>query len=402
MKRRRFLQTAAGMTAAGLAAAAGLGAAPAPAIRRYRTLGRTGLQVSDLCLGSYGGIVPRVVDRAYDLGVTYFDTAPDYRGDGARSEESIGRVFGQPSKRDRVALATRMCAPRNDPTRGPAGTRAEAIVVGVEDSLRRLRTDRIDVLLAHGVGELGDDDLLEAFARLKKAGKARFLGMGCHGPRDLVATVARAVDSGHYDMVQVAYNFFAGTGFNFRADGLDEVFARALATGVGVLAMKTRAGARPEDAAAVEAEGEVFAHACFRWVWSHPAVAGILVTASTLEELDLFAAASGQSLGRRDEDLLRRYAAAAAASTCHIGCGDCLDACPHGVEIPTVLRYQIYCDSYGATAAARRAYAALPDGARPDACATCAAPCAGCCLWGVDIPRRLLEARGQLDVIHTA
>ncbi len=403
MERRDFIKVA------GLGVTAGLGGwawagEDQPRIRRYRPLGRTGLQISDISLGSYGGLSPRVIERALGLGINYFDTAPDYRGEGVVSEESLGKVFASPEKRDKVALATKMCAGRNYPAHWPRGTPVDQIVQGVEESLKRLRTDRIDVLLLHGVGELEDGDqerikdsaALEAFARLKKAGKARFLGMGCHGPRQMVQTVEWAVDSGQYDLVQVAYNFFAGTDFSFRDQGLDRVIAKAGEKGVGVIAMKTRAGAGPEQVAGLESGAAPFSHACFKWVLANPHVSGLLVTVRNAEELDEFAAASGLSYRPPDARVLAEYAAAYRQGTCRIGCGDCLDHCPHGVAVPTLMRYRLYHEAYGAGESARAAYAELPIAMQPNLCATCAAPCAAACAHGVDIRGMMVQTRALL------
>ena len=405
MDRRRFLQTTGAGALAGLTGVAWGQEEKSPRIARYRPLGRTGIEMSDISLGSYGGISPRLIARAFDLGINYFDTAPDYRGNGIASEESIGAVFHVPSLREKVAIATKMCAPRNYPAHWPLHTPAAKIISGVEGSLKRLRTDYIDVLLVHGVGELEDGDtervkdteLLEAFTRMKKTGKARFLGMGCHGPRKMVETVEWVVDSGHYDVVQVAYNFFNGTGFNFRQDGLDGVLEKAHQKGVGVIAMKTQAGAKPEDVARITADGTQFSHACFEGVLSNPHVSGILTTVGNREQLEEFTAGSGKRMGFGDKQLLREYASLYGSASCRIGCGDCLDACPHQVAIPTVLRYQLYHDVYDRPEVARRAYERLPVANRPVDCAGCAAPCASSCSHGVDIPGMLLEAKGKLD-----
>jgi predicted aldo/keto reductase-like oxidoreductase len=404
MDRRAFLKATGAGAVASVVGAAWAQENP-PRIQRYRLLGRTGIEMSDISLGSYGGLSPRIIERAFALGVTYFDTAPDYRGNGLVSEESIGKVFRASSKRQQVAIATKMCAARNYPAHWPRGTQAEQITRGVEESLKRLQTDRIDVLLLHGVGELEEGDqervkdaeALEAFRRLKEAGKARFLGMGCHGPRDMVKTVEWAIDSGHYDVVQVAYNFFNGTSFNFRHHGLDRVLQKAHDQGVGVIAMKTRAGASEEDVARLTADGANFSHACFNWVMANPHVAGLLVTVRNVQEVEEYVAGSGQSMGMEDERLLREYAALFGRGSCRIGCGACLDHCPQGVAIPTVLRYQMYHDAYHAPQSARQAYAALPQSMRPLGCAECAAPCLAGCPHGVDIKGMLTRARASLE-----
>ena len=102
MDRRRFLGVGAGLTAglAGLGPRAGVGARP-PRIRRYVTLGATGLQVSDISFGSSRSSDPRLVHHAAERGVTYFDTAESYRG--GRAEEAIGEALH--GRRDRFVIA---------------------------------------------------------------------------------------------------------------------------------------------------------------------------------------------------------------------------------------------------------------------------------------------------------
>jgi len=405
MDRRKFLKTGGAGALAGLTGIAWGQEEALPRIRRYRRLGRTGIEMSDISLGSYGGISPGLIARAFDLGVNYFDTAPDYRGNGLVSEESIGAFFHVSSRRQQVAIATKMCAARNYPAHWPLHTPTKHIIAGVEDSLRRLRTDYADVLLLHGVGELGDGDterikdpeVLEAFAQLRKAGKARFLGMGCHGPRKMAESVEWAVDSGHYDVVQVAYNFFSGTSFNFRQEGLDRVLEKARQQDVGVIAMKAQAGAKPEDVARITRDGTQFSHACFKWVLSSPNISGILVTVKNFRQLEEYVSGSGQPVGLENGRLLRQYVAAFGSASCRIGCGACLHACPHQVEIPTVLRYQVYHDAYGARETARQAYASLSPARQPLACASCSAPCASSCPHGLDVRSLLLQARNSLD-----
>ena len=258
MNRRQFIASLGGATGAALLQPP---AEAAPQhIRKYRVLGKTGIRVSDIMLGSYGGIAPQVGARAVELGINYFDTAPDYRGNLV-SEEVIGQVIQRMKARNRVTLATKMCQPINYPGHMRKGTPVNKIVEGVEGSLKRLQTDHVDVLLFHGLGELDeadvdrvkDDNFWEAFQKLKQAGKARFLGGGCHGPRNMVGIVEWMVDSGRFDMVQVSFNFFNESQFNFRKDGLDRVLAKAHEKGLGITTMKSRAGARPEDIEAIKA-----------------------------------------------------------------------------------------------------------------------------------------------------
>src|SRR5688500_462256 len=118
-----------------------------------RPLGRTGVNVSILCLGGWHIGQPQVGDdeairimhAALDEGVTFFDNAWDYH-DG-HSEDLMGRALAVGGRRDKVFLMSKNCA------RDAAGTRQH-----LEDSLRRLRTDRLDLWQFHEVNYDNDPD----------------------------------------------------------------------------------------------------------------------------------------------------------------------------------------------------------------------------------------------------
>lgn len=150
---------------------------------RRRTLGSTGLEVSVLGFGTaplgdvFGTVdeaaAVRAVRAAIDAGVDYFDTAPLY-GFGL-AEQRLGRALE--GRRDDVVLATKCC--RDGFTEFDFS--AARVVASVDESLRRLRTDRIDVLQVHDV-EFGDrvqvlDEAIPAALRLKDSGKVRFVGI---------------------------------------------------------------------------------------------------------------------------------------------------------------------------------------------------------------------------------
>jgi aryl-alcohol dehydrogenase-like predicted oxidoreductase len=160
-----------------------------------RRLGHQGLEVSAIGLGcmgmsqSYG--VPddaeslATIDRALELGVTFFDTAEVY---GPFTNETlVGRALE--GRRDRVVLATKFGWEIGSSGRGGLDSRPEHIREAVEGSLRRLRTDRIDLLYQHRVDPtVPIEDVIGAMADLVHEGKARFLGLSEAG----VETIRRA------------------------------------------------------------------------------------------------------------------------------------------------------------------------------------------------------------------
>jgi aryl-alcohol dehydrogenase-like predicted oxidoreductase len=151
---------------------------------RYRSLGTSGLVVSVVGLGcnNFGRRLDlertrAVVDAAIDAGVTLLDTAETYGGRG-RSEELLGEVLA--GRRDEVVLATKFGAQGNDMGYGPAagakGGRAY-IRRAVEHSLRRLRTDYIDLYQIHTPDPVTPiEETLAALSELVRAGKVRYIG----------------------------------------------------------------------------------------------------------------------------------------------------------------------------------------------------------------------------------
>lgn len=159
----------------------------------YRHLGRTGLVVSPLCLGTmnFGGHTPEpdsfaIMDRALDLGINFFDTADVYglqhAGPGT-CEELIGRWFAQgDGRRNRVVLATKVYnrMPREgqaEPNRDQGRLSAMKIMRHCEDSLRRLQTDRIDLYQMHHVDRTCPwDEIWQAMETLVRQGKVVYVG----------------------------------------------------------------------------------------------------------------------------------------------------------------------------------------------------------------------------------
>lgn len=148
----------------------------------YRSLGRTGVQVSILCLGcmNFGGKTPddesmTIIDRALDSGVNFVDTANVYsRG---RSEEVVGRALQRNGKRDRIVLATKVHVRMDDDDILAAGNNRRHIIQQCEASLRRLQTDYIDLYQIHRPQPgVPIDETLRALDDLIRAGKVRYIG----------------------------------------------------------------------------------------------------------------------------------------------------------------------------------------------------------------------------------
>ncbi len=150
---------------------------------KYRALGRTGVRVSPLCLGtlmfgSWGNRdadeCSRIIARSIDVGINFIDTADVYSG--GETEELLGKALAISGMRDKIVLATKVSAPMGvDPN--SRGNSRRWIFQAVENSLRRLGTDWIDIYQIHRPDPGTDiDETLGALTDLVRAGKIRYIG----------------------------------------------------------------------------------------------------------------------------------------------------------------------------------------------------------------------------------
>jgi aryl-alcohol dehydrogenase-like predicted oxidoreductase len=157
----------------------------------YRTLGRTGIQVSPYCLGTmmFGAIGNpdhddsiRIIHKALDAGINFVDTADMYSH--GESEEIVGKALK--GRRDDVVLATKVWGPMgNDPNQ--RGNSRRWIITEVENSLRRLQTDHIDLYQVHRPDPTVDvEETLSALTDLVRSGKVRTIGSSCFPASDIV------------------------------------------------------------------------------------------------------------------------------------------------------------------------------------------------------------------------
>ena len=192
-----------------------------PAIE-YRSLGKTGLKVTVVSMGVMNCSDPAVLLRAYDMGVNFFDTARRYMG--GKNEEMVGKALR--GKRDKVLIQTKVRLASSEKENRES----------VETSLRSLRTDHVDVLLAHALKtpeEVCDPSVTEFLQTMKKEGKARFTGFSSH--TDMASLLKAAAKAGCHDIALVSYNFT-------HSNELKEAVDVAAKSGIGVVAMKTQAG----------------------------------------------------------------------------------------------------------------------------------------------------------------
>jgi aryl-alcohol dehydrogenase-like predicted oxidoreductase len=236
-----------------------------------RPLGRTGLQVSILGVGGYHlgsakdlNEAKAIVDGAIGAGINFFDNAWDYH-DGA-SEEWLGAALK--GKRDRVILMTKVCTHGRDKT---------VAMRMLEESLKRLQTDHLDVWQIHEVIYENDPDLIfkpngaaEALVQAKKDGKVRFVGFTGH--KDPSIHLKMLSHDFPFDTVQMPLNCLDATFRSFEQYVLPEATRR----GIAVLGMKSMGGSGE-----LVTNGAVTASDALRYAMSLP----VATTISGMESL---------------------------------------------------------------------------------------------------------------------
>ena len=281
----------------------------------YTTLGKTGVAVSRLGFGGapaglkdyldpydpedtvQRGAVVAAIERALDLGVTYFDTAAGY-GHGA-SEAIFGEGL---AGREDVFLATKV-SPRN----------RDAVRESVENSLRRLRRARVDLVQIHGssYSALDVDDFLrpggmvEALEALREEGLIRYIGFTSEDTND---SVYRLIRSGRFDVMQICYNLIYQHPYEpSRPFGS---ILEANRSGVGVVTMRSMTSGILQDWIQTVNPGNTFDYtpALLQFVLSNSLVDVALVGMRDVETVEKNVAIVADMAGRISlDDLHERY-----------------------------------------------------------------------------------------------
>jgi aryl-alcohol dehydrogenase-like predicted oxidoreductase len=289
---------------------------------QYTDLGRSGLKVSRLCLGTMNfgpetneAEAFRIMDAALEAGITFFDTANVYGGQGhrGRTEEIIGRWFAQGGgRREKVVLATKVYGDMDDPADGPNGARglsAYKIRRHLEGSLRRLQTDHVELYQMHHIDRnVTWEELWETFQVLVYQGKIGYVGSSNFAGWHLMQAQAEAKQRKLLGLVSEQHKY----SLLCRLPEL-EVLPAAQALGIGVIAWSpldggllggnalnpaaaSRSARDPKRVERHRAQLEAFAAFCrelgeseanvaLAWTLKHPAMTAPIIGPRTLGQL---------------------------------------------------------------------------------------------------------------------
>ncbi len=333
---------------------------------QFRTLGKTGLKVTSVSMGVMNCSDPSVLRRAFDLGINFFDTAHAYMG--GKNEEMVGDVFRD--KRDKVLIQTKFRVNATEKENRQS----------VETSLKRLKTDYVDVLLAHSLKkteEVSNPNLIKFLEAMKKEGKARFTGFSTH--TDMAPLMREAAKSNLHDVALVSYNFT-------HTNELKDAIASAAGSNIGIIAMKTQAGGLKSG----EMAGLNPHQAALKFVLTDKNIATAVPGVTTTEQIDEAAAVMGKLLTQKDLDDLRQYQEHIQGRFCTM-CGGCSGECPNDVAHCELLRAVLYYDGYKNEELAADVFRTGDNLAKIQLCADCSS-CAVSCKRGINIHAQLKTA----------
>ncbi len=373
LKRRAFLKTSlTGLAAVGAvpgavkAAALGADAAgrtsEAAAKPIIRTLGKTGLKVPVVSMGVMNADNPAVVQAALEAGITFLDTAWGYQR--GRNEQMIGEVVkGRP--RESFMIATKVPGVGRDRSmQSLSPAEAEKTFLSrFDECLARLGLDHVEVLYIHNntdPAHVQNEAVAGAIQKIKKAGKARFIGITTHGsePAVIRATIGMKI----FDVILTAYNFRQ----DYVAD-IRQAVAEAAAAGIGVVAMKTQAGVYWDK----EKQQPINMRAALKWVLNDPNVATAVPGFTTFDQLkeDMSVVSDITLTPQELKDL--RLGEQVAGLYCQ-QCGQCVAGCPKSLPIPDLMRSYMYAYGYRNLQAAHELVGSLDIAENP--CGSCESP----------------------------
>jgi len=344
------------------ARAADAPAATAADVLPKRQLGKSGPQVTMLCMGGMmAAMSPDYLDIAWSMGIRYFDTADCYiKG---QSEKIVGQWLAKyPERRKEIFLVS-----KDHPHQGP-----EQMLEMIDKRLAACGTTYLDAFYIHGLGprEYGQDSLnwpkSDAFKKtaeaLKKSGKVRMVGFSCHDGQ-LPEYLNAAAEGGFLDIIMLAFNPF------YPKDGpLDKAMDAAHKAGIGLVAMKTMRSTKdvPKRLPELDKLGLTTHQAVLHSAWSDPRISAVCNMIDNVDQMSSSTAAARSyktPLKFAHLELLKETILAGRRTMC-TGCPSCeAFAKQTDFAFHDIARFVTYYEQDGNTEA-REFYHALPAAVR--------------------------------------
>ena len=351
-----------------------------------RILGKTGIKTPLISMGTSSATAAGFVRTAYEAGIKLFFSAT-YYGEG-KNEQLVGEglkgiprdsfVVGTAVPSDGMDMRTGIFTKPFDP---------QAYITKAEQSLKRFGLDYVDFFLFPYAGKretVLNDGVLKAMEQLKKQGKTRFVGIASHS--DTEEALKAATDSGIFELAMIAYNYKT-----LNKESFNVSVANAVQAGIGIVAMKTTAGAAREKSGP-----PLNTDFALKWVLQNQNISSIVSGMSSLEELQKnLAMIQNLKMSEQEfKDLNLTSLNSESGLYCH-QCRKCIPECPHNLDIPTIMRSYMYAYGYKNSNQAWQTISGVDISGKPcEKCSVCNINCTA----GFDIRKKILDISRLKDV----
>ncbi len=354
----------------------------------HRTLGKTGIKLPVVSMGTGNCDNPNLVREALDRGVKLLATHEYYLN--GNNEKMVGQVLKDRPRDSCMILTGTGKGLEIDFKNGKfkPETNMDTFLESVNGCLERLQVDYVDILNAPFAGSreaVFFEPLLKAMESIKKQGKARFIGIVSHNIEH--EAILAAADAGIFDMVTIAYNFR-----KTNLQEMNEAMQYAADKGLGIIGMKTMAGVYWDK----EKKQPINTRAALKWVLQNEYIHTTIPDCSSFDELhqdiDIMA-----DLGLTDEELRDLNPPAGDTTTglyCQ-QCNKCVAQCPGNLDIPTMMRSYMYAYGYRNLSLARHTMD------RADQHGLSCKDCTECqvkCTMGFDVRGKILDISRIIEI----
>jgi predicted aldo/keto reductase-like oxidoreductase len=347
----------------------------------HRTLGKTGIKLPIVSMGTYDATA--VAEEALDAGIIHIDTSAEYNE--GNDEIMFGKLFAD-RPRDSFVIGTSIGMWQyREADQIIKAISPEKLRSTFNASLKRLQLDVIDIYYLGGVQHkeiLEHEPYLEVLRELKRSGQAPFIGVTTHANEPEI--IRGATDNDVFDVVLTRYNFR----MNHR-DEMEKAVQYAADKGMGVVAMKTQAGVYWDRDTKKEMINQ---KAALKWVLQNENIHTAIPSFKNVDQLYEAMSVMEGDLALTDKEKadlkLDGPPAQSATGLFCSHCSECLPQCPHGLDIPTLMRSYMYAYGYAQPAKARKNldYVDLSELPCND-CTTCSVTCPS----GFDVKKKVTD-----------
>ena len=351
----------------------------------YRTLGKTGIKMPIVSMGTYGAT--SVTNLALDAGIVHIDTSADYNE--GNDERMFGKVFKNRPRNSFVIGTSIGMWQFNQAEQIKKAISVEKLRDYIEGSLQRLDLDTIDIYYLGGIQhkEIAEHGpYLEVLQEYKKAGKLRFLGVTTHSNEPEI--IRSATDSGVYDVILTAYNFRKNN-----KEEIKKAVAYAAGKGMGIVAMKTQAGVYWDGR---EKKKMINMKAALKWALQDENIHSAIPSFKNSDQLyEALSVMENLALTPQEKADLQLNQGDSSTGLFCSQCEKCIPQCPANLDIPTLMRSYMYAYGYNNPAKARKTLDYIDLAKIP--CANCDS-CRVICASGFDIKRKVTDIARLKDV----